>query len=75
MEVGVGPYAEVFTKSQPLSSVGNGLGCTYRTGDPVTIASEKLGALQNTVVLCHDAPSWKFGMTALMRDLAVCGLL
>lgn len=54
---------------------GNGFGFTHKIGDLVTIASEKLGALQNTVVLCHDAPSWKFGMTALMKNLAERGLL
>ena len=54
---------------------GNGMGFTHKIGDVVTIASEKLGALQNTVVLCHDAPPWKFGTAALMRNLARRGLL
>lgn len=54
---------------------GDGMGFTHKIGDVVTIASEKLGALQNTVVLCHDAPPWKFGMTALMRNLSERGLL
>jgi len=47
----------------------------HKIGDVVTIASEKLGALQNTVAFCHDAPPWKFGMTALMRNLAARKLL
>ena len=51
------------------------MGFTYKIGDVVTIVSEKLAALQNTVVLCHDAPPWKFGITALMRNLARRGLL
>jgi fumarylacetoacetate (FAA) hydrolase family protein len=58
-----------------LDREGDGMGFTHKIGDVVTIASEKLGALQNTVVLCHDAPPWKFGITALMRNLALRGLL
>ena len=54
---------------------GDGMGFTHKIGDVVTIASEKLGALQNTVVLCHDAPPWKFGISALMRNLAQRQLL
>jgi len=54
---------------------GYGMGFTHKIGDVVTIASEKLGALQNTVVLCHDAPPWNFGITALMRNLAQRQLL
>ena len=54
---------------------GDGMGFTHKIGDVVTIASEKLGALQNTVVLCHDAPPWIFGTSALMRNLAQRGLL
>lgn len=54
---------------------GDGMGFTHKIGDVVTIASEKLGALQNTVALCHDAPPWKFGTIALMRNLSKRGLL
>ena len=54
---------------------GDGMGFTHKIGDVVTIASEKLGALQNTVVLCHDAPPWKFGISASMRNLAQRQLL
>jgi hypothetical protein len=36
--------------------------------------NEKPVALQNRLALCHDAPSWKFGMTALIRSLAARGL-
>ena len=53
----------------------DGMGFTHKIGDVVTIASEKLGALQNTVVLCHDAPPWEFGISALTRNLAERGLL
>ena len=51
------------------------MGFTHKIGDVVTKPTEKLGALQNTEVLCHDAPPWKFGITALMRNLALGGLL
>ena len=54
---------------------GNGMGFTHKMGDIVTIASAKLGALQNTVALCHQAPAWNFGISALMRNLAQRGLL
>lgn len=54
---------------------GDGKGFTHKLGDVVTIASEKLGALQNTVVFCQDAPPWEFGISALMRNLSQRGLL
>lgn len=52
-----------------------GMGFAYKIGEVVTIALEKLGPLQNTVVLCHDALPWNFGITALMRNLAQRQLL
>ena len=51
-------------------SDSNGMGSTHKIGDVVTIASDKPGALQNTVALCHDAPPWSFGITVLMSNLA-----
>ena len=54
---------------------GKGMGFTHKMGDIVTIASEKLGALQNTVTLSNKAPRWEFGISALMRNLAARNLL
>ena len=41
----------------------------------VRIASEKLGALVNTVTTSVLAPPWTFGIGALMGNLAKRGLL
>ena len=40
-----------------------------------TMASDKLEVLQITLVLCHDAPPWSFGITTLMSNLAQRQLL
>jgi fumarylacetoacetate (FAA) hydrolase family protein len=52
-----------------------GQGFTHQVGDRVRIASPRLGALENRVVHCEMAPPWRFGLTALMRNLASRGLL
>jgi fumarylacetoacetate (FAA) hydrolase family protein len=52
-----------------------GQGFTHKTGDIVTIATGKLGALTNRVVPCTEAEPWTFGTAALMRNLAQRGLL
>ncbi len=52
-----------------------GQGFTHHRGDVVTIASEKLGALVNVVTTCEEAPPWRFGTAALMRNLARRGLI
>ncbi len=52
-----------------------GEGFTHKTGDLVTIASPKLGALINTVGLSTEIPPWTFGAAALMENLAARGLL
>ncbi len=54
---------------------GPGLGFTHHIGDRVTISSERLGALRNTVKLCSDCEPWTFGTSQLMRNLAGRGLL
>ena len=54
---------------------GPGLGFTHHLGDVVTIAAPELGALVNTVRLSTEAPEWRFGTSALMRNLAGRGLL
>jgi fumarylacetoacetate (FAA) hydrolase family protein len=52
-----------------------GMGFTHHPGDVVTIAAEKLGALVNVVTTSEEAPPWRFGAAALMRNLAARGLL
>jgi fumarylacetoacetate (FAA) hydrolase family protein len=52
-----------------------GMGFTHHPGDVVTIAAEKLGALVNVVTTSEEAPPWRFGTAALMRNLARRGLL
>jgi fumarylacetoacetate (FAA) hydrolase family protein len=52
-----------------------GMGFTHHPGDVVTIAAEKLGALVNVVTTSEQAPPWRFGTAALMRNLAKRGLL
>lgn len=52
-----------------------GQGFTHTTGDVVRVSSAKLGVLENKVAPCQDAPPWRFGVGALMRNLAGRGLL
>jgi len=54
---------------------GPGQGFTHHLGDVVTISAPELGALTNTVRLSTEAPEWRFGTGALMRNLAARGLL
>ncbi|MFN7223896.1 MAG: fumarylacetoacetate hydrolase family protein [Paracoccaceae bacterium] len=54
---------------------GPGQGFTHHLGDVVTISAPELGHLTNTVRLSTEAPEWRFGMAALMRNLAGRGLL
>jgi fumarylacetoacetate (FAA) hydrolase family protein len=52
-----------------------GQGFTHKMGDRVTIASARLGRLENRVTSSKDAPGWTMGIGALMRNLAGRGLL
>lgn len=52
-----------------------GEGFTHKLGDVVTISSERLGSLRNTVRLSTECPPWEFGISHLMRNLASRGLL
>ncbi|MEY4697998.1 MAG: hypothetical protein RIT14_2426 [Pseudomonadota bacterium] len=54
---------------------GPGQGFTHHLGDVVTVSAPALGHLTNTVRLATEAPEWTFGTAALMRNLAVRGLL
>ncbi|HJP72975.1 MAG TPA: fumarylacetoacetate hydrolase family protein [Pseudonocardiaceae bacterium] len=51
-----------------------GKGFTHHEGDRVSIASERLGTLVNTVTAAEDAPPWTTGITALFTSLARRGL-
>ena len=51
-----------------------GQGFTHKTGDRVEIAAPQLGRLVNTVVHAEDATPWRFGIGALMANLAQRGL-
>ncbi|MGK6320540.1 fumarylacetoacetate hydrolase family protein [Sphingomonas sp. DT-204] len=50
-------------------------GFTHKVGDVVTIAAPRLGRLVNRVVTAKDAAPWRFGIGALMGNLAARGLL
>jgi len=52
-----------------------GQGFTHKTGDIVTIATEKLGRLVNRIRPSDACERWRFGTAALMRNLAARGLL
>ncbi len=47
-----------------------GKGFTHRAGDLVTVSSPQLGSLVNRVTECAQAPPWRFGIAALMENLA-----
>ncbi|WP_233217881.1 fumarylacetoacetate hydrolase family protein [Roseateles chitinivorans] len=52
-----------------------GGGFTHKVGDVVTIHSHWLGSLQNRVTYCEAAAPWRFGLRALIGNLADRGLL
>jgi fumarylacetoacetate (FAA) hydrolase family protein len=52
-----------------------GQGFTHKSGDIVTIAAPKLGRLVNRMRPTDECEPWTFGAGALMRNLAVRGLL
>jgi fumarylacetoacetate (FAA) hydrolase family protein len=52
-----------------------GGGFTHKLGDLVTIRSPRLGSLINRVTHCETAPPWRFGLRALISNLAARGLL
>ncbi len=52
-----------------------GEGFTHKVGDVVSIRSEGLGQLVNTVGLSTECPEWTFGLRALLRNLAGRGLI
>ena len=52
-----------------------GKGFTHKSGDIVTVATPKLGALVNRMRLSTQCPPWTYGASHLMRDLARRGAL
>ena len=52
-----------------------GKGFTHTVGDIVTVATPTLGALVNRVNHSDKIAPWTFGLTALMKNLAMRGLL
>ena len=52
-----------------------GQGFTHAIGDVVTIESPRLGRLSNRMVRSDEAEPWTFGTAALMRNVALRGLL
>jgi len=49
---------------------GPGQGFTHVKGDIVAVSAERLGTLVNRVDTSDAIPPWRYGTTALMRDLA-----
>ena len=62
----------LFAPTQDRDAPGQGF--THKPGDTVTIASDQLGALVNTVGYADQVPPWTFGVRALMASLARRGL-
>ena len=52
-----------------------GAGFTHKIGDLVTIRSERIGTLSNTVTTSRDAPAWTMGIAEFARNLARRGLI
>jgi fumarylacetoacetate (FAA) hydrolase family protein len=52
-----------------------GQGFTHKIGDIVRVSNQRLGVLENKVTTCDSAPPWRFGLSALMRNLAGRNLL
>lgn len=57
----------LFAPTQDREELGGGF--THKMGDIVRIHTPKLGTLHNTVTTSDTAPSWNFGIHALMRNL------
>lgn len=57
----------LFAPTQDREKTGGGF--THKVGDVVRIHTPKLGTLHNTVTTSDAAPSWNFGIHALMRNL------
>lgn len=58
----------LFAPVQDRNEVGEGF--THVIGDQVSIAEPSLGSLENIVNYSTDCPPWRFGITALIQNLA-----
>jgi fumarylacetoacetate (FAA) hydrolase family protein len=63
----------LFAPTQDRDTPGGGF--THKIGDVVTISSQRIGTLSNTVTTSRDAPPWTMGIGAFMRNLASRGLI
>ncbi|MFH1804692.1 MAG: fumarylacetoacetate hydrolase family protein [Pseudomonadota bacterium] len=64
------------TMFAPVADRGaDGRGFTHQVGDIVTISTPKMGALVNRVDRSDVIAPWRFGITALITNLAARGLL
>ena len=63
----------LFAPTQDRDQPGGGF--THKIGDVVTIRSDRLGTLTNTVMTSRDAPAWTMGFAAFARNLAGRGLI
>jgi len=63
----------LFAPTQDRDTPGGGF--THKTGDVVTISSQRIGTLSNTVTTSRDAPPWTMGIGGFMRNLASRGLI
>lgn len=52
-----------------------GAGFTHKVGDVVSIKSDRIGTLTNTVTTSRDAPPWTMGIGAFITNLAERGLI
>jgi fumarylacetoacetate (FAA) hydrolase family protein len=50
-------------------------GFTHKIGDVVTIRSDRIGTLRNTVTTSRDAEPWAIGIADFARNLASRGLI
>lgn len=63
----------MFAPTQDRGAPGSGF--THKHGDVVEISTPLLGTLSNTVTGSDKAAPWRFGLRALMGNLAARGLL
>jgi fumarylacetoacetate (FAA) hydrolase family protein len=63
----------MFAPTQDRDRPGEGF--THNVGDVVSVSSDSLGTLVNTVNYCDVVAPWTFGTSDLMRNLAARGLL
>ncbi len=63
----------MFAPTQDRDAPGEGF--THKPGDIVTITAPRLGRLVNRMALCGECEPWRFGIGALMRNLARRGVL